>query len=162
MDPLLRNWLALTFLATALAGCGEHASEGTDCPIADRAKTVSGFCVPRWVSLKHGEVMGRKGPGKDYPAQWVYKVKGLPVQVVGETEEWRRVCDPDGGAVWVNRSEIDGRRMIMSLASRLRRRCAVLRRTPPRAGGQRPAQRPGPGGATTAARATGARSRPVG
>ncbi|HEY7853288.1 MAG TPA: SH3 domain-containing protein [Caulobacteraceae bacterium] len=126
MDPLLRNWLALTILAAALAGCGEHASEGTDCPVAERSKTVSGFCVPRWVSLKHGEVMGRKGPGKDYPAQWVYRVKGLPVQVVGETEEWRRVCDPDGGAVWVHRSEIDGRRMIMSLASTP----AAMRRSP--------------------------------
>jgi SH3-like domain-containing protein len=103
--------------AAALTACGEQASEGTDCPAALRAKTVSGFCVPRWVSLKHGEVMGRKGPGKDYPAQWVYRVKGLPVQVVAETEEWRRICDPDGGAVWVHRSEIDGRRMIMSLAA---------------------------------------------
>ena len=121
MDPLRRNWLCLTILTTGLGtgltGCGQHASEGTDCPEAERAKTVSGFCVPRWVSLKHGEVMGRKGPGKDYPAQWVYRVKGLPVQVVAETEEWRRVCDPDGGAVWVSRAEIDGRRTIMSLAT---------------------------------------------
>jgi SH3-like domain-containing protein len=66
------------------------------------------------VSLKHGEVMARKGPGKDYPAQWVYRAQGLPVQVVAETEEWRRICDPDGGAAWVHRSEIDGRRTLMA------------------------------------------------
>jgi SH3-like domain-containing protein len=113
----LKRAAVIILAAAGLAACGEHASEGTDCPAAERAKTVSGFCVPRWVSLKHGEVMGRKGPGKDYPALWVYHVQGLPVQVVAETEEWRRICDPDGGAVWVHRSEIDGRRKIMSLAS---------------------------------------------
>ena len=98
-----------------LAGCGGHASEATDCPAAQR-NTPSGFCVPRWVSLKHGEVMARKGPGKDYPALWVYHVDGLPVQVVAETEEWRRICGPDGGAAWVNRSEIDGRRTLLNQA----------------------------------------------
>ncbi|HEY5289299.1 MAG TPA: SH3 domain-containing protein [Caulobacteraceae bacterium] len=109
--------LAVGGAALALAACGGHVSEGTDCPLADRAKTVSGFCVPRWVSLKHGEVMGRKGPGKDYPPEWIYHVEGLPVQVVAETEEWRRICDPDGGATWVHRSEIDGRRTLMSRAA---------------------------------------------
>jgi len=99
------------------AACDHHASEGVDCPEAARAKTVSGFCVPRWVSLKRGEVLGRKGPGKDYPAIWVYKVQGLPVQVVGETEDWRRICDPNGGAAWVHRSMVDGRRTIMSLSA---------------------------------------------
>ena len=98
-----------------LAACGEAANEGKDCPAAARARTMSGFCVPRWVSLKRGEVYGRKGPGKDYPALWIYHVKGLPVQVVAETADWRRVCDPDGGAVWVHRSMIDGRRGIMAL-----------------------------------------------
>jgi len=111
------KFLAMAFLTAGLGACGGHMSEGTDCPAADRAKTVSGFCVPRWVSLRHGEVMGRKGPGKDYPAQWVYHVEGLPVQIVAETEEWRRICDPDGGVTWVHRSEIDGRRSVMSRAT---------------------------------------------
>jgi SH3-like domain-containing protein len=118
---MLRLTRAKTFLmATAtlvLAGCGEHAGEGKDCPQAAWSKTVSGFCVPRWVSLKRGVVYARKGPGTDYPALWVYRVQGLPVQVVAETTDWRRVCDPDGGAVWVHRSMVDGRRMVMALGS---------------------------------------------
>ncbi|HXU98919.1 MAG TPA: SH3 domain-containing protein [Caulobacteraceae bacterium] len=130
MAPLQCNWPLLAVLAALLAGCGEHAVEGGDCPAAQKARSVSGFCVPRWVSLKHGEVMARKGPGKDYPAQWIYKVKGLPVQVVAETEEWRRVCDPGGGAAWVNRAEIDGRRTIMSLAASP----APMRRAPAEGG----------------------------
>jgi SH3-like domain-containing protein len=115
IERRFKAWL-VTFCAAALAACGGHMSEGTDCPAAQK-NTPSGFCVPRWVSLKHGEVMGRKGPGKDYPAQWVYRVDGLPVQVVAETEEWRRICDPDGGVAWVNRSEIDGRRTLMARAA---------------------------------------------
>ncbi|HEY1562945.1 MAG TPA: SH3 domain-containing protein [Caulobacteraceae bacterium] len=115
MARLLAAPVVASLCAAALAGCGGHASEGTDCPAAQR-NTPSGFCVPRWVSLKHGEVMARKGPGKDYPALWVYHVDGLPVQVVAETEEWRRICGPDGGAAWVNRSEIDGRRTLLNQA----------------------------------------------
>jgi len=71
--------------------------------------------VPRYVSLKRGSVYARRGPGKDYPALWVYHVKGLPVQVVAETTDWRRVCDPDGAAAWVHRSMVDGRRTVMAI-----------------------------------------------
>jgi SH3-like domain-containing protein len=99
--------------ALALAGCGARGGEDRACGPAGRA-TLSGFCVPRWVSLKRGEVYGRKGPGKDYPTVWIYRVQGLPVQVVAETMDWRRICDPDGGAIWVHRSMVDGRRMVMA------------------------------------------------
>ena len=103
--------------ALATAGCHEQIAEGKDCPAALRARSVSGFCVPRYVSLKRGEVDGRKGPGKDYPVVWVYRVRGLPVQIIAETTDWRRVCDPDGGAIWVHRSMVDGRRTVVALGS---------------------------------------------
>jgi len=107
--------LGLSLAALGLAGCGGHVEEGKDCPAAVKARSFSGFCVPRYVSLKRGLVYGRKGPGKDYPALFVYHVQGLPVQVVAETQDWRRICDPDGGAVWVHRSMVDGRRTVMAL-----------------------------------------------
>ena len=113
----------------ALAACGDRPSEGRDCPAAIRARTVSGFCVPRYLSLKRGEVLGRKGPGKDYPALWVYRAQGLPVQVVAETADWRRICDPDGGAAWVHRSMVDGRRTVMALGA-----APIPLRRAPRAG----------------------------
>ena len=107
----------LAAAALGLASCGDHGGEGKDCPAALKAKTPSGFCVPRYVSLKRGEVFGRKGPGKDYEALWVYHALGLPVQVVQETTDWRRVCDPDGGAVWIHRSMTDGRRTVMAVGA---------------------------------------------
>ncbi|MDE2355818.1 MAG: hypothetical protein KGL69_03590 [Alphaproteobacteria bacterium] len=100
-------------VALLLAACDAPVAEGKDCPAAQRDHTVSGYCVPRYVSLRHDQVFGRKGPGKDYPAVYIYHTRGLPVQIVAETEEWRRVCDPEGGAVWVNRTMVDGRRMVL-------------------------------------------------
>jgi SH3-like domain-containing protein len=101
----------------ALAGCGP-GGRAEDCPDGSRLSRPSGYCVPRYLSLKRGEVFARRGPGKDYPAMWVYRAQGLPVQVVAETMDWRRVCDPDGGAAWVHRSMVDGKRTVLALGER--------------------------------------------
>ncbi|MCA6256921.1 MAG: hypothetical protein IM650_02340, partial [Phenylobacterium sp.] len=69
-----------------------------------------------YVTLKFGSVNARSGPGDDYPALWVYQVRGLPVQVIAETSEWRRICDPDRGVAWVHMRTTDGRRNVMGLA----------------------------------------------
>jgi SH3-like domain-containing protein len=107
----------LTVLAVVLAlgACG-RGGEGADCPAGAKNATPSGYCVPRYLSLKRGEVYGRKGPGKDYPTIFVYHARGLPVQVIDETTDWRRICDPDGGAVWVASAMVDGRRTVMAPA----------------------------------------------
>ncbi|MDZ4372910.1 MAG: SH3 domain-containing protein [Phenylobacterium sp.] len=80
--------------------------------------TPSGYAVPRYVTLKFGEVNARAGPGDDHRLLWVYRAKGLPVQVVAETTEWRRVCDPEGGVAWVHRRVTDGRRAVVNLETR--------------------------------------------
>ena len=81
----------------------------------ERRATPSGLPVPRWVSLKFDKVNARAGPGDDHRLLWVYRVKSLPVQVVQETTDWRRVCDPDGGLAWVHKRVTDGRRTVMNL-----------------------------------------------
>lgn len=81
---------------------------------ADRPRvTPSGLEVPRYVSLKYAEVNARNGPDEAHQLLWVYHAKGLPVQVVAETREWRRICDPEGGLAWVHRRTTDGRRSAM-------------------------------------------------
>jgi SH3-like domain-containing protein len=79
-------------------------------------QTPSGMPVPRYVSLKFDKVNARAGPGDDYKLLWVYKVRGLPLQVIAETAEWRRVCDPEGTLAWVHKRVTDGRRMTMNTA----------------------------------------------
>ncbi|RAK58237.1 SH3 domain-containing protein [Phenylobacterium deserti] len=104
---------ALTLLAGAAWAAPERA-------------TPSGLPVPRYVSLKFDKVNARSGPGNDHRLMWVYSAKGLPVQVVAETAEWRRVCDPQGGLAWVHKRTTDGRRMVMNT----RPQPLVLRRKP--------------------------------
>jgi SH3-like domain-containing protein len=99
---------ALGIVVLAL-GAGAAAWAAADRP------TPSGLPVPRYVSLKFGEVNARAGPGDDHRLLWVYQVRGLPVQVVAETAEWRRVCDPEGGLAWVHKRTTDGRRMVMNM-----------------------------------------------
>src|SRR6185437_5073069 len=55
-------------------------------------QTPSGMPVPRYVSLKFDKVNARSGPGDDHRLLFVYRVRGLPLQVIAETSEWRRVC----------------------------------------------------------------------
>ncbi|WP_411286996.1 SH3 domain-containing protein [Phenylobacterium sp.] len=84
---------------------------------ADRP-TPSGLPVPRYVTLKFAKVNARAGPGDDHRLLWVYRVRSLPVQVVAETSEWRRICDPEGGLAWVHKRVTDGRRSVMNLKTR--------------------------------------------
>jgi SH3-like domain-containing protein len=104
----------LVALGLMLAACSAHQGEGQDCPKGVKQTTPSGFCVPRYLSLRSGEVYARKGPGKDYPAVLVYHARGLPVQVVDETTDWRRICDPQGGLYWVHRSMVGGLHTVMA------------------------------------------------
>ena len=76
-------------------------------------RTPSGQPVPRYVSLKFGEVNARAGPGDDYKLLWTYRTRGLPVQVIAETDDWRRICDPEGSVAWVHQRTVDNRRTVM-------------------------------------------------
>lgn len=80
------------------------------------ADTPSGLPVPRFVSLKFTEVNGRAGPSEQHPVVWQYHLRGLPMQVVAETENWRRVRDPEGELVWMHRRTLDGRRTALVTA----------------------------------------------
>jgi SH3-like domain-containing protein len=77
-------------------------------------QTPSGMPVPRYVSLKFDKVNARAGPGDDHKLLWVYRARGLPLQVIAETLEWRRVCDPEGATAWVHKRVTDGRRTVMN------------------------------------------------
>jgi len=82
------------------------------------AHTPSGFPVPRYVSLKFQTVNARGGPGDDHRLLWIYHARGLPVQVVAEDSEWRRICDPDGGLAWVHKRTTDAPRTVIRMQMR--------------------------------------------
>ncbi len=95
------QWQGLVIAALLLAGCGRHKPGGA--ADAGARDTPSGLAVPRYVATKFETVNARAGPGDDYATVWTYHARGLPLQVIAETVDWRRVCDPDGAVAWVHR-----------------------------------------------------------
>ena len=70
----------------------------------------SGFPVPRFVSLKSDRVNVRVGPSRDHRVGWTFVRSGLPVEIVQEFENWRRIRDWEGEEGWVFHSLLSGRR----------------------------------------------------
>jgi len=83
---------------------------------AEAPKGASGLPVPRFVSLKAERVNVRSGPTKDNDVNWVYTRAGLPVEIIAEYDNWRRIRDWEGGEGWVLHSLLSGRRTALILA----------------------------------------------
>jgi SH3-like domain-containing protein len=66
--------------------------------------------LPRFVSLRSDEVNLRTGPGVRYPVEWVLQRKNMPVEVLAEFENWRKIRDWQGTEGWVHQSMVSGRR----------------------------------------------------
>jgi SH3-like domain-containing protein len=77
------------------------------------AAETSGLPLPRFVSLRSDEVNLRSGPGKQYPMDWIYSRRDLPVEVIAEFQEWRKIRDWQGTEGWVHQSMIWARRMVV-------------------------------------------------
>ena len=71
---------------------------------------MSGLPLPRFVSLKSDEVNVRRGAGKEHDVLWTYHRAGLPVEIIAEWDNWRRIRDADGADGWVFHSLLSGRR----------------------------------------------------
>jgi len=66
--------------------------------------------LPRYVSLKTDKVNLREGPSKEHSTRWVFQHAGLPVEIIAEFDNWRRIRDPEGADGWVWHSLLSGRR----------------------------------------------------
>lgn len=94
-ETLGRVAAALAFAAVTLA---VPAVDAADPPL------------PRFVSLKAGRVNVRVGPSNEHQVKWIFVKSGLPVEVVQEFENWRRIRDSSGEEGWVYHSLLSGRR----------------------------------------------------
>jgi SH3-like domain-containing protein len=96
--------LALTFAS------GPSAAENNVKQAAVETTGKSSLPVPRFVSLKSDKVNVRKGPSTDQAIVWVFSRAGLPVEVIAESDNWRRVRDSEGADGWVFHSLLSARR----------------------------------------------------
>lgn len=77
----------------------------------------SGLPLPRFVSLRAGEVNLRTGPGVQYPIEWVYRKSGLPLEVIAEYKTWRKVRDWEGAQGWVHQTMLSAKRSFIVTGS---------------------------------------------
>ena len=99
-------------------------AQGADPPSTAQRKG-SGLPIPRFASLRSDEVNVRTGPGTRYPVDWVFKRKTMPVEIVAEYENWRKIRDWQGASGWVHQSLLTGKRSFI-VASK----AASLHKTP--------------------------------
>ena len=111
------KWPGLAAAVAAIAGIIAFA------PVTDvRAQGAavaqpvgpSGLPLPRFVSLKAGRVNLRIGPGLNYSVDWMYMKPGLPMEIVQEYDNWRRVRDSEGAEGWINQSLLSGKRTALA------------------------------------------------
>jgi SH3-like domain-containing protein len=96
-------------LMLAAGGEGQAAGEGAK-PDGGEASSKAALPLPRFVSLKSDKVNVRKGPSTDQAIVWVFSRAGLPVEIIAESENWRRVRDSEGSDGWVFHSLLSARR----------------------------------------------------
>ncbi|WP_419722968.1 SH3 domain-containing protein [Sphingobium aquiterrae] len=89
MNTLFRLPLAALFLALMLMVVGDRA-------------LAEGRPVPYWASIAADEARMRVGPSLDYPSNWVYRRRDLPVKVVQVHGNWRKVEDSAGAQGWMH------------------------------------------------------------
>ncbi|HEV2745793.1 MAG TPA: SH3 domain-containing protein [Allosphingosinicella sp.] len=57
--------------------------------------------TPYWASIAASEALMRTGPGRNYPATWLYRRADLPIKVIEVYPNWRKVEDPGGTTGWM-------------------------------------------------------------
>ena len=107
----LRLALSAALVGLCLSPVHVDATEANAAPAPQNtAVGPSGLPLPRFVSLKSGRVNLRIGPGLSYSVDWMYMKPGLPMEIVQEYDNWRRVRDSEGAEGWINQSLLSGRR----------------------------------------------------
>ncbi len=74
---------------------------------------VTNLPLPRYVSLKASEGNVRRGPSLTHRIDWIFKRRGMPLQVTAEFGNWRRVRDREGAGGWIHYSLLSGVRTVL-------------------------------------------------
>ncbi|WP_420960379.1 SH3 domain-containing protein [Brucella sp. IR073] len=99
----------LFLMGVPLASPGDYHAAAAD-PAPGTVLGPSGLPLPRFVSLKPSKVNLRIGPGRQYAVSWLFQKSGLPVEIIQEYDNWRRIRDADGAEGWVYQSLLSGKR----------------------------------------------------
>lgn len=103
----------IRFILASLIFFISFPAMASDAPSAFRS---TAYPLPRFVSLRSDKVYVRTGPGARYPVKWVFEKAGLPVEIILEYENWRKIKDFSGDEGWIHQSLLSGRRTALSIA----------------------------------------------
>ena len=67
---------------------------------------ISNIALSEVRSLKNTKVNVRLGPSKNYPIKFVYEKKYLPVIIIDEHYNWRKIRDYDNDTGWIHISQL--------------------------------------------------------
>ena len=76
--------------------------------------TVTGFDIPRFVSLKSNEINLRVGPSINYPINIKYIRKNFPIEIIDEFDLWRKVSEHEGNTGWIKKGLLKGDRYVLT------------------------------------------------
>lgn len=115
-----RTFLASAMLAAAVgaAAWAEDVGEPPRGPVTD-------LPLPRYVSMKAAEGFARRGPSATHRIDWVFKRRNMPLLLVDEYGQWRRVQDREGAGGWMHYALLSGNRSVIVEADGL-----LLHRSP--------------------------------
>lgn len=97
---LIITFLLLTFATQPEANVIDSGNKGPE----------TGLPMPRFVSLKSDKTNVRTGPGLRYPIKWVMVRKSMPVEIISEYGQWRKIKDIQEDEGWVHTSVLTGKR----------------------------------------------------
>lgn len=66
-----------------------------------------------FASLRSAETNVRAGPGQNYPVKFSYKLKGIPVRVISEYDNWNEIEDYEKQSGWVSQSLLTKKRTLL-------------------------------------------------
>jgi len=74
--------------------------------------------APQFGSLAADKVYLRQGPSYQHRVLWIYRRRGLPVEILNKYDIWYRVKDSDGTVGWVSNVMISTRRRTVVVTSK--------------------------------------------
>ena len=72
-----------------------------------------------FLSLKNKIVNVRYGPGFDYPIKYIYKKKNLPLEVIDNKENFRRIIDFKKNSGWIHISQLKKNNSLIVLGDKI-------------------------------------------
>ena len=80
--------------------------------------SVTGYKIPRFVSLKSDDSNLRIGPSTNYPIILKYNTQNYPVKIIDEHENWRKIYDINANEGWINKNLVKGERFAIIIPSK--------------------------------------------